>query len=228
MKKLDDDYIKKEQQRHYMLREFERQAWQEGFHLVAGVDEVGRGAIAGPVVTAAVIMPEDFFLPGVNDSKKLTARQRIKMTAVIKQEALAWACAYVFPSYLDKINILNATKKAMQVAVENLYPLPDIVLSDAVKIPDINIKQVNIIKGDELSISIACASIVAKVERDKSMEMLAAVYPGYGFEEHKGYATKKHVEALLDKGPCRLHRASFEPVKSMLAGGQDAVQPGLF
>lgn len=217
-----------ERARLQALSDYEQQAFQEGFQYIAGLDEVGRGPIAGPVMAAAVILPADFFLEGVDDSKKLTARKRLELSARIKAVSLGWAIGAVFPPHLDEINILNATREAMRLAVENLYPQPNFLLIDALSLPDIRIRQRAIIKGDSLSVSIACASIIAKVERDAAMESFDRLYPGYGFIRHKGYATREHLESLLAKGPSPIHRRSFEPVKSILAGGPYGEQPGLF
>lgn len=219
--------MEEEKKRLKLLSEYEEEAYLRGLKYIAGVDEVGRGTIAGPVVAGAVILPRDFFLPGVNDSKKLTAKKRLQLAEEIKKKAVCWSVSYVWPRMIDEINILNATRLAMKLAVVNLNPAPDLVLTDAVKIPDINIEQVNITKGDSLSISIACASIIAKVERDSSMQNLDFICPGYGMAEHKGYATRKHVEELFKRGCSILHRKSFEPVKSIVYGGHD-VQPCLF
>jgi len=218
----------KEKKRIEALKHFEREAYQGGFEYIAGIDEVGRGSIAGPVVAAAVILPPDFFLPEVDDSKRLAPSKRRKLAAQIKNKAVSWAAAFVFPPYLDKINILNATKEAMRLAVEQLSPVPSFLLIDALQLPDINIRQKSIVKGDSLSVSIACASILAKVERDKAMEAFDLLYPGYGFAKHKGYATREHLTALMREGACSIHRESFEPIKTMLAGGKHVGQPSLF
>lgn len=223
-----DDLLIQEKIRIEKLKEYENRAYTEGFHYIAGIDEVGRGPLAGPVAAAAVILPPDFFLLGVNDSKKISAAKRIKLAVDIKREAVSWAVGFVFPPYLDKVNILNATREAMAMAARELSPLPDLLLIDAVKIPDINISQLSIIKGDCLSISIACASILAKVERDRVMEAFDNLYPGYGFARHKGYATRQHIEALMRYGVTPIHRVSFEPIKSMILGGKHGIQPSLF
>lgn len=219
-----------EQKRILNMKQFETEAYKLGYKYIAGVDEVGRGPIAGPVVAAAVILPPDFFLPGIDDSKKLTAKKRAELSTYIKREAIDWAISYVFPPLLDELNIYGATKKAMEMAILSLKYKPDFLLIDAVPLNDINIKQRNIIKGDTLSISIAAASIIAKVERDMSMEHFDSLFPGYGFASHKGYATKQHLEAVVKKGPCILHRSSFEPIKSILNGGElgDKEQLSLF
>jgi ribonuclease HII len=204
------------------LKYYEHGAHQEGYQRVAGIDEVGRGCIAGPVAAAAVILPRDFFLAGVNDSKLLSEKKRLQMVVEIKQEALAWSVVMISPQSIDQQNILLATKEAMRTAVNELLPIPDFLLIDAVKIPDMNIRQFSIIKGDSLSISIACASILAKVERDHSMQAYDSIYPGYSFARHKGYATREHILALENKGPSPIHRRSFEPVKSILGGAYGA------
>ncbi len=218
-----------EKQRLKVLSLFEEQAYQDGYQYIAGLDEVGRGPIAGPVVAGAVILPQGFRLAGVNDSKKLTARKRSSLAGKIKKQALAWSVVSIYPPYLDQINILNATRQAMTLAVSHLNIEPDYLLIDALKLDDVNIKQRAIIKGDSLSISIACASIIAKVDRDESMREFDSIFPGYNFSQHKGYATREHLEKLFDLGPCMIHRKSFEPVKSMLSGGNnEQQQPGLF
>ena len=216
-----------EKERIDKLKYYEHEAYQEGYKLVAGIDEVGRGCIAGPVAAAAVILPMDFYLPGVNDSKLLSEKKRLRMAVTIKQEAMAWSVVMISSRRIDEKNILQATKEAMRLAVNELLLRPDFLLIDAVRIPDIDIRQYPIIKGDSLSISIACASIVAKVERDCSMVAFDHLYPGYGFSKHKGYATREHILALESFGPSPIHRGSFEPVKSIL-GGKYGVQPNLF
>lgn len=209
------------------LKYYENGAYQEGYRLVAGIDEVGRGPIAGPVVAAAVILPRNFFLPGVNDSKLVTEKRRLQMAAEIKKEAIAWSIVMISSRQIDQKNILQATKEAMRCALHELTPRPDFILVDAVHIPDLGIKQYPIIKGDTLSISIACASIIAKVERDHIMYNYDSMFPGYGFARHKGYATREHIMALDNLGPTPIHRGSFEPVKTML-GNENGLQPSLF
>ncbi len=222
-----EDYIENEKKRIEIMKQYENQAFQEGFQLIAGLDEVGRGCIAGPVVSAAVILPHGFFLPGVDDSKKLTPAKRQALVEDIKQQSVAWAVAWLFPPLLDRINILNATREAMKLAVRQLCPQPDLLLIDALTLKEMPISQLAIVKGDSLSVSIACASILAKVERDRTMEALDSLYPGYGFAKHKGYATREHLQSLHRLGAAAIHRSSFEPVKSMLAGGPHP-QPSLF
>ena len=223
-----DNVDRTERKRIRKLKQYEEELWEQGFRYIAGIDEVGRGPIAGPVVVAAVVLPRKTFIAGVNDSKKLSAKKRETLAAEIKAKAISWTVVAVNPPYLDEINILNATRKAMYIAVAELCPRPDFLLIDALKLSDININQQSLIKGDSLSFSIACASILAKVERDASMEYFDIIYPGYDFAKHKGYATRQHIQALMDKGPCSIHRSSFEPVKSLLSGGTYGQQPGLF
>ncbi|KUG04636.1 ribonuclease hii [hydrocarbon metagenome] len=224
----DESITSDELQRLKVLNLFEEQAYQTGYQFIAGLDEVGRGPIAGPVVAGAVILPRGFTLVGVDDSKKLTGKKREILAREIKRRALTWSVGYVYPPCLDQINILNATRRAMTLAVSHLHIKPDYLLIDALKLDDISIEQGSIIKGDSRSISIACASIIAKVERDEAMREMDSIFPGYNFSQHKGYATREHLEKLFARGPCAIHRQSFEPVKSILAGGKNEQQPGLF
>lgn len=210
------------------MMKFENQASSGGYRFIAGLDEAGRGPLAGPVVAGAVILPDTFAIAGLNDSKQVNPSLRRELAAEIKRQAISWAVAFIYPPYLDEINIYQATIQAMKLAVRNLYPQPDYLLIDALELPDIHIKQQSIIKGDTLSVSIAAASILAKVERDDAMEAFDRLYPGYGFARHKGYATKEHIQLLMEKGPCPIHRESFEPVKSLLKGGTYGEQPTLF
>lgn len=207
-----------EEKRLEQLKKIEYLAYAEGCQFVAGTDEVGRGPLAGPVAAAAVILPRDFFLPGVDDSKALSEKKRLSLVNQIKREAVSWAVAMLSPGYIDNQNILQASREAMRMAVNALRPRPDFLLIDAIKIPDLKIKQLSIIKGDSLSVSIACASIIAKVERDEAMLAYDKIYPQYGLGRHKGYATREHLLALQEHGPCPIHRCSFEPIKSMLRG----------
>ena len=176
--------------------------------LIAGIDEAGRGPLAGPVVCACVIMPLDNMLEGVNDSKKLTEKKREALYEQIKERAISYAIVEIDEKTIDEINILNATKLGMKKALEGLKVVPDIVLVDAVKI-DTTIMQEGIIKGDALSYNIAAASILAKVYRDRLMKQLDEKYPEYQFAKHKGYGTKVHIEALKKYGKCEIHRESF-------------------
>ncbi len=193
---------------------YEREAWRLGHRLVAGVDEAGRGPLAGPVVAAAVILPSDFDPHGVKDSKLLNAEEREHAFKRILLEAHAVGIGMVGPDIIDKINILQATRLAMAVAVEDLVIRPDVCLLDGPPVPHFPCFQKAIIKGDRLSVSIAAASIAAKVTRDRLMAELDIRYPGYGFAKHKGYATVEHLEALTKLGICPEHRKSFRPCAS--------------
>ncbi len=198
------------------MKKYENELYAKGIRFVAGTDEAGRGPIAGPVVAAAVVLPPDFELAGVNDSKQLSAKKRELLCDKIKEEALTWAVGMVFPQHLDRINVLNAAREAMRMALRELALVPEHVIVDGWPIPGLSIAQTPLVKGDALSISVACASILAKVERDRIMQALDDMFPGYGFARHKGYLTREHLQALAQKGPCRIHRMSFEPVKSMV------------
>lgn len=179
-----------------------------GKKLVAGVDEAGRGPLAGPVVCAACIMQYDDIISGINDSKKVSEKKREELYETITQKALAWSVAIIGREVIDDINILNATKLGMKQSLEKLSIMPDIVLADAVKI-DTKLPQEAIIKGDAKSYAIAAASIIAKVTRDRLMREYDEKYPQYGFAKHKGYGTKVHVDALIKHGRCDIHRLSF-------------------
>ena len=188
---------------------YERELKNNGYNLICGADEVGRGPLAGPVVCAAVIMPEGDIIEGVDDSKKLTARKREKLDALIRERAVAYAVCRVEPQLIDEINILEATKLCMKNAVESLEISPDFVLTDGNMTLDITIPQRHVIGGDAASYSIGAASIIAKVYRDKLMDEYAALYPGYGFESNKGYGTAAHIAAIMANGLCPIHRRSF-------------------
>ncbi len=193
--------------------EFENQAISEGFQLIAGVDEVGRGCLAGAVVAAACILDLSKPLPeGLNDSKKLSEKKRLKIDEEIRQNAIAFSIGQVEAEEIDQINILQATKKAMRLAIAKLAPPADFLLIDALTIKEIHLPQKGIIKGDTISASIAAASIIAKTYRDKMMVEFDKIYPEYGFAKHVGYGTKAHFEALRDHGACPLHRISFRGV----------------
>ena len=182
---------------------------QEGYKLIAGVDEAGRGPLAGPVFAAAVILPKGIVIEGVDDSKKLSPKKREEVYKRITENASAWAYAYVDEHVIDEINILNAVHLAMKNAVSALKIKPDYVLIDGNSSPELDIKYGTLIKGDAKSISIAAASVIAKVERDRYICAMAEKYPEYGFEQHKGYGTKQHIEAILKYGPSPIHRKSF-------------------
>jgi len=192
---------------------FETEAKSNGFRFAAGVDEVGRGCLAGCVVAAAVVLDLEKPLPeGLNDSKKLSAKRREKIAEEIRQTALCYSIAQVEADEIDRINILQATKKAMISAVTGLNPAADFVLIDAVQLNDCRLPQKSIIGGDAVSASIAAASVIAKVYRDNLMRELDAVYPEYGFAKHAGYGTKAHFEAIRTHGSCPIHRKSFKGV----------------
>ena len=189
--------------------EFEKEALAKGYKSVCGVDEAGRGPLAGPVCAAAVILPEGVIIEGVNDSKKLSEKKRESLFDVIKEQALSYSIAYATVDEIEEINILNATMLAMRRAIDGLEIKADYAMIDGNKIPPIDIDAECIVKGDAKSMSIACASILAKVSRDRLLYKYAEEYPMYGFDKHKGYGTKVHREAILKYGPCPYHRKSF-------------------
>ena len=188
---------------------YEREAFDAGIKLVCGVDEAGRGPLAGPVCAAAVMLPPGLEIPGLNDSKKLTDKKRRELYDVIVEQAVSYGITFASEQEIDEINILQATYEAMREAISKLSVKPDVLLNDAVKIPQVDIRQVPIIKGDAKSVSIAAASIVAKVTRDRLMEEYDKVLPGYGFASNKGYGSAEHIAALKEIGPSPIHRQSF-------------------
>lgn len=188
---------------------YESKLHERGIKYVCGVDEVGRGPLAGPVVCAAVIMPEGDIVEGVDDSKKLSAKKRQKLSELIRQKAVAWAICRVEPQVIDDINILQATRLCMKNAVESLEIKPDFVLTDGNMTLDIDIEQRSIVKGDANCYCIGAASIIAKAYRDALMAEYAAVYPGYGFEKNAGYGTAAHIAAIKAQGLTPIHRRSF-------------------
>ena len=189
--------------------EYETEARSKGYVNICGVDEAGRGPLAGPVCAAAVILPEGKIIDGVNDSKKLTEKKREALFDVIKDQALAYAVAFATVEEIEEMNILNATMLAMKRAVERLPVKADFAMIDGNRLPDLTIDSEYIVKGDAKSMSVACASILAKVTRDRLLYKYAEEYPQYHFDKHKGYGTKLHVEALRKYGPCPYHRLSF-------------------
>ena len=189
--------------------EFEKEALAKGYKSVCGVDEAGRGPLAGPVCAAAVILPEGVIIDGVNDSKKLSEKKRESLFDVIREQALSYSIAYATVDEIEEINILNATMLAMRRAIDGLDIKADYAMIDGNKIPPIDIDAECIVKGDAKSMSIACASILAKVSRDRLLYKYAEEYPMYGFDKHKGYGTKVHREAILKYVPCQYHRKSF-------------------
>mgnify|MGYP000883985151 FL=1 len=207
MRKISEEKLALERVRLEGMREFENKYSDLAY--IAGIDEAGRGPLAGPVVAAAVILPKDIFLPFLNDSKKVTEKRRDVLFDEIKQNAIAYGIGIASNTLIDEINILQATYEAMREAINALEKTPDVLLVDAVHIPDINIKQVGIIKGDAKSVNIAAASILAKVTRDRLMAEYDKIYPEYGFASNKGYGTATHIAALKEIGPCAIHRKSF-------------------
>ena len=199
--------LEAEKQRTYNMFAYERE--YADFEYICGIDEVGRGPFAGPVVACAVVLPKDCDILYLNDSKKLSEKKREELYIEITQKAISYGIGIVSEKVIDEINILQATYEAMRIAINNLSVKPDILLNDAVTIPGVDIKQVPIIKGDATSASIAAASIVAKVTRDHMMDDLEKKYPGYGFSKNKGYGTAAHIAGLKELGPCEIHRRSF-------------------
>ncbi len=197
----------KEHERLEALRVYEREYGMYG--LIAGVDEAGRGPLAGPVVAAAVILPPDTDIFYLNDSKKVPEKRRELLFDEIREKAVSYGIGIVGEARIDEINILQATYEAMRQAIASLQPVPGILLNDAVKIPEVETAQVSIIHGDAKSVSIAAASILAKVTRDRIMREMDERYPGYGFAKHKGYGTAEHMEAIRTLGPCPIHRRTF-------------------
>lgn len=195
---------------------FETEARRRGYRLIAGVDEAGRGPLAGPVVAAAVVLPRRFRLPGLNDSKVLPESDREQLFDEITRRAVGIGLGQASPQEIDELNILEATRLAMTRAIRALAPPPDFVLIDALALPALPFPQRAIIKGDGLSPSIAAASILAKVTRDRFMQELHRQFPRYHFERHKGYPTPEHLRLLAEYGPCTVHRVSFAPVGQLL------------
>ncbi len=187
----------------------EQTHFDNGFRMICGVDEAGRGPLAGPVCAAAVILPPNLDIPGLNDSKKLTDKRRRELYPVIKEQAIAYGIAMVDHHVIDEINILQATYLAMKQAIEQLSVMPDLALVDGNRSADFGVPVETVVHGDSLSASIAAASVLAKVTRDDYMLKMAQQYPGYGFEIHKGYGTKAHYEALRNFGASDIHRMSF-------------------
>ncbi|MFN3695253.1 MAG: ribonuclease HII [Ignavibacterium sp.] len=191
------------------MKNIDKKYFRQGINFLAGVDEAGRGPLAGPVVAAAVILPKDFYHKEINDSKKLSCKQREKLFDVIINNAISYSFSVISQSTIDRINILNASLLAMKKSVNKLQPMPEIVLIDGNKSFGTNTKLIPLVKGDSLSQSIAAASIVAKVIRDRMMNRLSEKYSFYGWEKNKGYPTKQHIEALLKFGPSPIHRKTF-------------------
>ena len=198
------------------LLKYEKELYKNNISLIAGVDEAGRGPLAGPVVAAAVILPKNYKLDGLNDSKQLTEKKREEYFKVLEKEALSIGVGIISPQEIDEINILEASRKAMYVALNNLDLTPEYILSDAMSLNDIDIPSRPIIHGDALSLSIAAASVIAKVTRDHIMYEMDLKYPEYNFKKHKGYPTKEHLELLKKYGVMEEYRKSYKPVKQIM------------
>ncbi|WP_143319120.1 ribonuclease HII [Clostridium sp. HBUAS56010] len=207
MRKLTEEKLQEELERLDKMREYEHQ--YEDRILICGIDEAGRGPLAGPVVAGAVILPKDCQILYLNDSKKLSEKRREELYLEIQDKALSYAVGVVGPERIDEINILQATYEAMRLAVGKLDMKPEILLNDAVTIPGLSMEQVSIIKGDAKSVSIAAASVMAKVTRDHMMKEYDQLFPEYNFGKHKGYGTAAHISVLKELGPCPIHRRTF-------------------
>lgn len=197
------------------MLEYENELYDKGYKLICGIDEVGRGPLLGPVVTSAVILPVGYYNPEIKDSKKVSEKKREKLFDIITKDAVSIGIGIVDEKKIDEINIYEATKVAMKMAIDNLSIKPDYVLIDAMKL-DIDIPSNSIIKGDAKSESIAAASIIAKVTRDRMIDEIDKEYPMYDLKNNKGYGTKKHLEALKEYGPCKYHRYSYSPVSDSI------------
>ncbi len=213
------DKLEAEKKRIVKMMEYERR--YADYEYIAGIDEVGRGPLAGPVVTCAVILPKDCDILYINDSKQLTQKKREELYEEITAKAISYGIGISSPQRIDEINILQANYEAMRQSIKNLSVIPDILLNDAVTIPEVRIPQVPIIKGDTKSISIAAASIVAKVHRDRLMVEYDKQYPGYGFASNKGYGSEEHVQAIKKLGPSPIHRKSFHSNLVNRDGGEE-------
>lgn len=207
MKQLSGEKLQKELDRLEAMKEYEDT--YDACSFICGIDEAGRGPLAGPVVAGAVILPKDCQILFLNDSKKLSEKKRELLYEEIQEKAVSWGVGVVGPGRIDEINILQATYEAMREAVSQLNPAPEILLNDAVTIPGMGFMQIPIVKGDAKSVSIAAASIMAKVTRDRMMVEYDTIYPEYGFAKHKGYGTAVHIQAIREHGSCPIHRSSF-------------------
>ena len=203
--------------RLHLARGLEALLQSRGFASIAGVDEAGRGGLAGPVVAAAVIVDPHRVVPGVDDSKKLGAARREALAGLISRSAIAWSVAAVCPATIDRVNILQATRLAMRQALFSLSVAPDFCLIDAVRLKDLPFPSLPVVRGDQISYAVASASILAKVDRDRRMGELDRAYPQYGFARHKGYGVREHLEALAEFGPCPSHRLTFRSVVPRVA-----------
>ena len=207
---------KKETLENIDLLKYEKELYQQGITLIGGVDEVGRGPLVGPVVAACVILPKDYELEGLNDSKKLSEKKRDKLYDIILRDAISVGVGIVGPENIDEINILEASRLAMKLAIENMEVKPEFVLSDAMKLTNIDIPYKDIIHGDALSLSIAAGSVIAKVTRDRMMYELDKEYPEYEFAKHKGYPTKAHLEKIKEYGVLKNYRFTYKPVSDLI------------
>jgi len=207
MRALTGEKLEKELERLDLMREYENT--YAACSYICGIDEAGRGPLAGPVVAGAVVLPKDCQILYLNDSKKLSEKKRELLFDEIKEKAISYGIGIVGPGRIDEINILQATYEAMRLAISQLKVKPEILLNDAVTIPDVDIMQVPIVKGDAKSVSIAAASILAKVTRDRMMVEYDELFPEYGFAKHKGYGTKAHIDTIKEIGPCPIHRRTF-------------------
>ena len=212
-RELKGERLEKELLRLEAMKEFERQ--YADYALICGIDEAGRGPLAGPVVAGAAILPKDQTILYLNDSKKLSEKRREELFLEVKEKAVSWSIGIASPELIDEINILQATYQAMRQAISGLGVVPDILFNDAVTIPGVEITQIPIIKGDAKSVSIAAASVLAKVTRDHMMVEYDNIYPEYGFAKHKGYGTAAHIAALKEFGPTLIHRRTF--IKNFLS-----------
>ena len=200
----------KEIERLNNLKAEELKLYERNIEYICGIDEAGRGPLAGPVVVGAVILPQDSFIEGVNDSKKISEKKKKKIYDQIIEEAVAWSVGIVDEKTIDEINILNATKLGVKLALEGLKQKPDVIMVDALNNMDtLGIPYISVVKGDAKNYSIAAASIIAKVTRDRMMQEWDEVYPAYGFAKHKGYGTAEHIRIIKENGPCSIHRRSF-------------------
>lgn len=218
VKKWNREFEQKQklEEKWLQMNAYENKARHQGYRYIVGIDEVGRGPLAGPVVAAAVILPQDFKLLGLDDSKKISDKKREVFYETIMQEAIAVGVGIISNEIIDKINIYEATKQAMLTAIQQLEYAPEYALIDAMKLNTIDIPQESIIKGDANSVSIAAASVVAKVTRDRIMHEYDAKYPQYGFKNNMGYGTKEHLDGLENHGLTPWHRKSFSPIKEMV------------
>lgn len=212
---MNGQWAKNNGQRMTDIYQFDQSLRKKGFKLIAGIDEAGRGPLAGPVVAAAVILPFDKRFNGLRDSKKVPEKERESLFWDLLCDSIDIGIGVVDHDLIDRMNIRNATILAMKRAIMDLQHKPDLLLIDAMNIPDMEMDQISLIKGESKSASIAAASIVAKVTRDKLMDHYDRQYPEYGFGKHKGYATKEHIEKIIAHGPCEIHRRSFEKVMSL-------------